>query len=169
MSHLSSLILTKQSITHFSESIKFCFNQLTIIVLIVSQVSYRYIRGLFLSYICCKCKRVLSKLQPSTWWYFVFNYSCSHVMALRFTHGRHAWFASEKKKHEKKLLTRLSSKVLCKVQAIYEAWGSVFHYQMKHWENCDFYLRGVSLGDETLCRMLHIMSHNILLHETWLA
>ena len=29
-----------------------------------------------------------------------------------------------------------------------------------------FYLRGVSSGDETLCRMLDIMSLNILLHET---
>ena len=32
-----------------------------------------------------------------------------------------------------------------------------------------FYLRGVSgvsSGDETLCRMLHIMSLNLLLHET---
>ena len=29
-----------------------------------------------------------------------------------------------------------------------------------------FYLRGVSSGDETLCRMLDIMFLNILLHET---
>ena len=32
-----------------------------------------------------------------------------------------------------------------------------------------FYLRGVSSGDETLCRMLDIMFHNILLHETRLV
>ena len=38
---------------------------------------------------------------------FVLNYSC-HVITLCITHGRHAWFISEKKKHENKLLTLLS-------------------------------------------------------------
>ena len=53
------------------------------------------------------------------------------------------------------------------VQVIYQAWDAVFHHQMKHWEESWKYdaqrsifdeLRGVSSGDETLCRMLDITS-----------
>ena len=59
------------------------------------------------------------------WWLCALPTADMHGLLLR------------KKKHEKKLLT-LSSKAFCKVQVIYEAWGSVFHYQMKHWEKVFF-------------------------------
>ena len=49
--------------------------------------------------------------------------------------------------------------------AIYKAWDAMFHHQMKYWEESWKYdaqrsifdeLRGVSSGDEILCRMLDI-------------
>ena len=60
------------------------------------------------------------------WWLYALPTADMYGLLLR-----------KKKKHEKKLLT-LSSKALCKVQVIYEAWGSVFHYQMIHWEKVFF-------------------------------
>ena len=50
---------------------------------------------------------------------------------------------------------------------IYQTWDAVFHHQMKHREESWKYdaqrsifdeLRGVSSGDETLCRMFDISS-----------
>ena len=50
---------------------------------------------------------------------------------------------------------------------IYQGWDSLFHHQMKHWEESWKYdahrcifddLQGVSSGDETLCRMPNITS-----------
>ena len=52
-------------------------------------------------------------------------------------------------------------------QVIYQTWDAVFHHQMKHREESWKYdaqrsifdeLRGVSSGDETLCRMFDISS-----------
>ena len=59
-------------------------------------------------------KGVFSKLEPSTYWYlyFVLNYSC-HVITLCITHGRHAWFISEKKKLKQTVDPVVT---LCKVQ-----------------------------------------------------
>ena len=54
-----------------------------------------------------------------------------------------------------------------KIQVIYQTWDAVFHHQMKHREESWKYdaqrsifdeLRGVSSGDETLCRMFDISS-----------
>ena len=53
------------------------------------------------------------------------------------------------------------------IEVINQVWDTVFHHQMKHWEESWKYdaqrsifdeLRGVSSGDETLCRMLDITS-----------
>ena len=53
------------------------------------------------------------------------------------------------------------------VHVIYQTWDTVFHHQMKHREESWKYdaqrsifdeLRGVSSGDETLCRMFDITS-----------
>ena len=61
--------------------------------------------------------------------------------------------------------TKNSKQIMLEV--IYQAWDAVFHHQMKHWEESWKYdaqrsifdeLRGVSSGDETLCRMLDITS-----------
>ena len=53
------------------------------------------------------------------------------------------------------------------LEVIYQTWDAVFHHQMKHREESWKYdaqrcifdeLRGVSSGDETLCRMFDISS-----------
>ena len=66
------------------------------------------------------------------------------------------------------LFSPAKSEILMQVDdVIYQAWDAVFHHQMKHWEESWKYdaqrsifdeLRGVSSGDETLCRMLDITS-----------
>ena len=57
--------------------------------------------------------------------------------------------------------------IIIKLEAVYQAYEAVFHHQMKQLEESWKYdmqwsifdeLRGVSSGDETLCRMLDITS-----------
>ena len=65
------------------------------------------------------------------------------------------------------IMRELFSNYLSNIYVIYQAWDAVFYQQMKHREKSWKYdaqrsifdeLRGVSSGDETLCRMLDITS-----------
>ena len=65
------------------------------------------------------------------------------------------------------LLRIISHFLMIYFEVIYQTWDAVFHHQMKHREESWKYdaqrsifdeLRGVSSGDETLCRMFDISS-----------